>query len=146
MSESTTDLLNKFLRGELSAVETYDLAIKQTKNEGFGSALLQLRSAHAARVNTIREKILSLGGAPETTSGAWGTFATAVQASADLFGNTTALSALEEGEDHGLAMYRDALKDESGASVREFVSSTLMPEQKQSHDLCRSLKKFVQAS
>jgi len=146
MNEATTDLLNKFLRGELSAVETYDLAIKQTKNEGFGSALQQLRSAHSTRVATLRDKIVSLGGTPETTSGAWGTFAKAVQAGADLFGNTSAIAALEEGEDHGLAMYRDALKDESGLAVREFVSTTLMPEQKQSHDLCRSLKKYAQAT
>src|SRR5690242_17192321 len=52
--------LNEFLRNELSAVETYDLALRQTKHEGFGSTLRQLRDAHDRRIGAIRDKILDL--------------------------------------------------------------------------------------
>jgi bacterioferritin (cytochrome b1) len=145
MNETTIDRLNDFLRGELSAVETYDLALQQTKHEGFGSTLRQLRDAHERRIGTIRDKILQLGGAPAASSGAWGTFAGVVQAGADLFGNVTAVSTLEEGEDHGLKMYRDALQQDD-VMVREFVDAMLLPGQRRSHDLCRSLKSYAKAS
>jgi len=145
MNDTTIDRLNDFLRGELSAVESYRLALQQTSHEGFGSTLRQLRDAHERRIGAIRDKILALGGAPAASSGAWGTFAGVVQAGADLFGNVAAVSALEEGEDHGLKMYRDAISEDNTV-VREFVDAILLPAQRRSHDLCRSLKSYAKAS
>jgi len=144
-NDTVVDRLNELLRGELSAVETYTLALKQTKNNEFGSTLRQLREAHERRIETIRDKIIQLGGEPATSSGAWGAFANVVQVGADLFGNTAAVSALEEGEDPGLKMYREALTDED-PEVRDLVDATLLPAQRRSHDLCRSLKTYAKAS
>ena len=59
-----------------------------------------------------------------------------------------ATAALEEGEDHGLRMYRDALKeaDLGDAAYRTFVSTVLLPAEQKSHDACRSLKRFAKAA
>ena len=46
-------------------------------------------------------------------SGAWGAFAKLVQGGADLLGDASAVSALEEGEDHGIKTYADAMKEVS---------------------------------
>lgn len=143
--ESTLDQLNEFYRGEQSAVETYDLAIKRTKDPELSRSLIQLRQDHAQRLDVIRNKICELAGEPSATSGAWGAFAKAVQAGADVFGDTAALSALEEGEDHGIKMYTDALR-EGDIIVRDLVATVLMPAQRKSHDLCCSLKRFVKAA
>lgn len=135
---------NELLRSELSAVETYNLALKQAKHADFTTALQQLRDDHDRRVTGLREKIRAVGGEPSEGSGVWGAWAKMVQAGADLLGDTTAISALEEGEDHGLKLYTGAVTDENSV-VREYVTTVLLPKQQESHNLCRSLKRFVKA-
>jgi demethoxyubiquinone hydroxylase (CLK1/Coq7/Cat5 family) len=148
MTEKTIDKLNEFLRGELSAVETYNLALGKTAHTELTSALEGLRDDHAARVGTLRQRILAEGGEPSETSGAWGAFARVVQAGADVLGNAVAIAALEEGEDHGLKLYREALADSEliEPSFKHFVSEVLLPAQEKSHATCRSLKRFVKAA
>ena len=137
VTEKTIDKMNEFLRGEISSVETYDLALGKTKHAELVASLQQLRDDHAERVALIRQQIR-----------AWGAFTKAVQAGADLLGDATAIAALEEGEDHGLRMYRDALADTDVDYVayKSFVSSVLLPAEQKSHDACRSLKRFAKAA
>jgi demethoxyubiquinone hydroxylase (CLK1/Coq7/Cat5 family) len=145
VENKSLDKLQECLRGELSAVETYELALQGVKGKEISHPLRQLRDSHERRVIMIRNHILSLGGQPSETSGAWGTFARLVQRSADLFGDKAAMSALEEGEDHGLKMYSEDL-DGCDTATREFIVVELLPEQQRSHDLCRSLDRFVKAA
>ena len=147
-TEKTIDKMNEFLRGELSAVETYDLALGKTKHIELVASLQQLRDEHTQRVGQIRQQILAWGGEPSQSSGAWGAFANVVLAGADLLGDATATAALEEGEDHGLRMYRDALKeaDLGDTAYRTFVSTVLLPAEQKSHAACRSLKRFAKAA
>jgi uncharacterized protein (TIGR02284 family) len=145
LTSEAVDKLNEFLRGELSAVETYDLAVRKVKDPELSSALRQIRDNHDHRVTELRDTIRSAGGEPSQSSGAWGAFAKMVQAGADLFGDRSAVSALEEGEDHGLKMYREDI-DELALDVREVVIRRLLPEQQKTHDLCRSLERFTKAA
>src|SRR6185436_11263516 len=103
--------------------ETYDLALKKVGANDLGNSLRQLRDAHDERVAILRQKLRELAAEPSEGSGAWGAFAKAVQASADLFGNGTAIAALEEGEDHGMKMYSDALLDEKEPVLLDLISS-----------------------
>jgi len=144
-TQKIIDKLNEFLRGELSAVETYELAVKKVKHNDLGTSLRQLRDAHDERVSILRQKLRELAAEPAQSSGAWGAFAKAIQVSADLLGNKTAIAALEEGEDHGMKMYSDALAETEPVLV-DLISSTLLPAQRKTHDLCRSLKRFVKAA
>ena len=145
MTDTTIDTLNEFLRGEEAAVETYELAIKSTKDPPLGTSLQQLWDDHSQRITILRRRIIEFGGEPSKSSGVWGAFAKAVQAGADLLGDSAAMSVLEEGEDRGLRMYSDGLKSLDPV-IRDLVSQTLLPAQRKTHDLCRSLKRFVKAA
>lgn len=131
--------LNSFLRGEISAVETYKQAIGSLKDVASKSELQQCASTHQKNVDLLREKIRSLGGDPAESSGVWGGFAKLVQAGADIIGEKTAVAALEEGEDHGLADYKRDLKDLDG-ETRSFVEQKLLPSQVQTHATMSRLK------
>ena len=145
MTQNRIDKLNEFLRGELAAVETYDLASKNVTHVELASMLRQLRDDHDARVTMLREKVRALGAEPALSSGVWGTFAKALQAGADLFGESAAMAALEEGEDRGLAMYVEA-SAKAEPVVVDIVDARLLPAQRKTHDICRSLKRVVKAA
>src|SRR3954453_1804696 len=98
-SMDTVDQLNSFLRGELSAVETYRQAL--TKLQSHRDILKECERSHAARVTALADEVRRRGGSPSQTSGLWGQFATAVEGSAATMGEKLAIAALEEGEDHG---------------------------------------------
>jgi hypothetical protein len=138
--KSSIDQLNSFLRGELSAVETYRMALD--KLEPGSPARFELETnlmSHQDRITMLRDAILMLGGEPAESSGPWGVFAKAVEGSARAFGDKAAVSALEEGEDHGLADYkRDA--DELDPESQRLVNDRLLPLQEQSHQRMSSLK------
>jgi uncharacterized protein (TIGR02284 family) len=141
---NTTDVetLNSFLRGEISAVETYRQAIGHVSDEKIRSQLEDCLHDHEHRVESIRERVEKLGGKPVEGSGLWGTFAKLVQAGADVLGEKTAIQALEEGEDHGLADYQRDV-DKTHGEARRFVRMELLPAQKRTHERLSRLKKTL---
>jgi hypothetical protein len=142
MAQNDVEALNSFLRGEISAVETYRQAIGSISNEGLRSMLEACKKDHEQRVTTIREHIEKLGGTPAEGSGPWGVFAKLVEGGASAIGEKAAIQALEEGEDHGLADYqRDAEKVHGDA--RRLVRMELLPAQKRTHDRLSKLKRTL---
>jgi uncharacterized protein (TIGR02284 family) len=132
--------LNSFLRGELSAVETYDQAIAKLADEpALRDKLEDCRMSHQRRASLLREEISRRGGEPADGSGVWGSFAQLVEGGAKVFGKKAAIAALEEGEDHGRDDYQGDL-DELDADARRFVASQLLPEQLRTHDMLSALK------
>ena len=57
-----------------------------------------------------------------------------------MFGEVTAVDALEAGEDHGLRDYRDDLSKLDPES-REIVTTQLLPQQENTHRTMSELKK-----
>jgi uncharacterized protein (TIGR02284 family) len=141
-NEKTCDTLNGFLRGELSAVETYRQAMEKVSDATLRPTLEQNSQSHQDRAAKLRNRIAQLGGKPADGSGAWGSFAKLVEGGAKAFGAKAALAALEEGEDHGLRMYKDDL-DRLDTSTRAFVEGELLPAQQRSHDAMSALKHSV---
>lgn len=144
-TEHDISQLNSFLRGELSACESYSLAldkIDEAEHKAAARVLSENMTNHKARAQEIRSEVLRLGGEASDESGAWGTFAKAVQGGAALFGDSAAVAALEEGEDHGLRNYKNDLENLS-PPVRQFVDSRLLPEQQKTHDALAALKKSM---
>ncbi|MGE0399316.1 MAG: DUF2383 domain-containing protein [Kofleriaceae bacterium] len=139
-TKSSVEQLNSFLRGETSAVETYQQAID--KLEAFSTSrdqlLVNLKS-HQDRVMMLRDAIIQLGGTPAEGSGPWGAFAKVVEGGAKAFGEKAAVAALEEGEDHGLADYKRGLDDLDPES-RTLVMSKLLPEQELTHKRLSNVK------
>lgn len=132
--------LNSFLRGEISAVETYQQCIDKMDDASVSTQLRQLQASHSTRVTKLQQQIRTLGGTPETDSGVWGSFAKLVEGGAKVFGTSAAIAALEEGEDHGKSDYKGDLKDLS-PTVQQFVRNQLVPEQQKTHDALSALKK-----
>jgi len=143
--QSTIERLNEFVRTELASVETYDLALHTIKDSEVMGALRQIRDSHERRVELLRERVRSLGGEAPHSSGVWGAFARTIQRGADLLGHRVALAALEEGETQTQKRYTRDL-DELQAVEREFIERELLAEQMRTHDLARSLQKFVKAA
>jgi uncharacterized protein (TIGR02284 family) len=128
--DQTIDQLNSLLRGEISAVETYQQAIEKVDDEhaSDAKALRAIAQEHGEDAQTLREAVERLGGEADDSSGPWGTWAKTVQGVAKLFGDASALKALKEGEEHGLKDYREALDDVDEAS-RTLITSRLIPNQ-----------------
>ena len=108
---SDTDALTALLRGELSAVETYDQGTGKFEDQTVLADLRQIREEHAHAVGVLRAKVVESGGEPPESSGPWGAFASAVTGAAKALGPATALSALRQGEEHGINEYEDVLRN-----------------------------------
>src|SRR5437868_10241429 len=101
-TKTNVDELNKLLRGELSAVETYQMALDKLEKDSSARFEVETNMAsHQNRAMMLRDAILAIGGEPAKGSGPWGIVAKAVEGGAQLFGEKAAIAALEEGEDHG---------------------------------------------
>ncbi len=128
MTEQATSCLNKLLRGEIAAVETYRQAITKFAGQPEASALERISDDHIDACNRLRRHVRDVGGEPDTHSGAWGRFAKAVEGTAKAFGKAAALKALKEGEEQGVSDFESALKDNSlDAESRTLIQGTLLP-------------------
>jgi len=138
--DNDIEKLNSLLRGELAAVETYTQCIEKmdASDTVVVAQLRTLARSHQHRADRLTMKVRELGGDPETGSGAWGTFAKLVEGGAKLFGKAAAISALEEGEDHGKKEYDDL--DDLTLTTKAFVQRELMPEQQRTHDVLNRLQ------
>lgn len=139
-NDQTIDQLNSFLRGELSAVETYRQALSSTGGVPHRSTLELCARSHETRVTLLREEVQRRGGTPADGSGAWGAFAKAVEGTAGAFGEKSAIAALEQGEDHGRDDYRRDIKKLDPAA-RQLIETRVLPEQLRTHDAISALKK-----
>jgi len=142
-NSQTIDQLNSFLRGELSAVETYRQALQKIgPSSPVVSQLEACARSHESRVQMLAQEVLQLGGEPAKTSGVWGTFAKLVESGAQAFGEKAAISVLEEGEDHGRDDYRRDL-DALNAPARRLIEMHVLPEQERTHRTLSSIKKSL---
>jgi uncharacterized protein (TIGR02284 family) len=140
--EQSVDVLNSFLRGEISAVETYRQALEKAERPQTTTLLQDCMRSHKERVTLLTEQVRTLGGTPATSSGVWGAFAKAVEGGAKAFGEKAAIAALEEGEDHGRNDYKRDI-DKLDAATRQVVQNQVLPEQQRTHDALSALKKSL---
>jgi len=108
-STAAVEALNKLLRGELSATETYQQAMAKIGADAGAAELRRIHDDHRTAANEFRQHVHQIGGKPDQGSGAWGAFAKAVEGTATLFGNKAAIKALKEGEEQGIRDYEAAL-------------------------------------
>jgi uncharacterized protein (TIGR02284 family) len=127
-TQQSIEVCNKLLRGEMSAVETYEQAISKFKDSRDSEILVELCAEHRDSVEELCEQISAMGGVPDSDSGPWGTFAQAVEAGAKLLGGSAALTALIEGEQHGVNEYEEALNDpDMMGGAKESIRDLLLP-------------------
>jgi hypothetical protein len=142
-TKSSIEQLNSFLRGEMSAVETYRMALdKLDRTSAARDELLVNLKSHEDRVMALQDAIAAAGGTPAKSSGPWGAFAKIVEGAAKTLGEKTAIAALEEGEDHGLKDYKAEI-DDLDPTCRHLVVNQLIPQQQQTHDRLSALKRHL---
>jgi len=126
--EATIAACNALLRGELSAVETYGQAIDRFKDDPEVATLIRIQSEHEQAVKHLRNLVVDLRGLPETSSGAWGAITKGIQATANLFGENSAVKSLQQGEELGQKAYGDFLEQSDVLSeTKETVRNELLP-------------------
>jgi uncharacterized protein (TIGR02284 family) len=136
--------LNSFLRGEISAEETYRMAIEKLDDQQKADAaanvglLREIQQEHHRAVETLRDRIQELGGEASDSSGAWGAWASTVQGTMNLFGDNSALKSLKEGEEHGLKDYQAGVDDIDPTSA-QLVQNQLIPAQQRHINLLDQL-------
>jgi bacterioferritin (cytochrome b1) len=127
--DRTIRQLNSFLRGEISAAETYRMAMDHVANDEWPAVspkldfLHQIQKEHGLAAQALRERIRALHGSPADSSGPWGAWAKLAQRTADLFGDVASLNMLKEGEEHGLRDY------ETGYNAMDATSAILLREE-----------------
>jgi demethoxyubiquinone hydroxylase (CLK1/Coq7/Cat5 family) len=120
--------LNSLLRGELAAMETYQLVLEKMQHDPTWADLNNIQQEHQEAVDTLRNQVRQFGERPDSRSGAWGAWARLVEGTAALLGKRTALTALKEGERFGQRDYQSALADENlPEESRAFIRSELLP-------------------
>jgi len=138
--ESITQL-NSLLRGEISAAETYRMAIEKVADgaDATNAGLLrEIQEEHGRAAQGIRDRIRELGGEASDSSGAWGAWAKTVQGTMNLFGDAAALKSLKEGEEHGLKDYQEAVDDVDPSSA-QLIQNQLIPAQQRHINLLDQL-------
>lgn len=141
-NELVIGTLNAFLRGEVSAVETYRQAVAKLTDVSAREQLQSCEQDHQQRVELLRRRIREMGGTPAEGSGAWGVWARLLQSGADLLGTKAAVDTLEQGEDHGLKGYRRDL-DGLDRETRTWVEANILPKAERTHGAMSSLKRTV---
>jgi uncharacterized protein (TIGR02284 family) len=137
----TVRQLNSLLRGEISAAETYRMAIDKvadSDNVANAGLLREIQEEHGRAAQGIRDRIRELGGDASDSSGAWGAWAKTVQGTMNLFGDAAALKSLKEGEEHGLKDYQEAIDDVDPSSA-QLIQNQLIPAQQRHIDLLDQL-------
>lgn len=134
--------LNSLLRGEISAAETYRMAIDKvvgSEDAAMNAGLLrEIQDEHGRAAQAVRDRIQELGGQASDSSGAWGAWAKTVQGTMNLFGDTSSLKALKEGEEHGLKDYQDATIGVDPTSA-QLIQNQLIPAQQRHINLLDQL-------
>ncbi|MGJ0485225.1 MAG: DUF2383 domain-containing protein [Methylomicrobium sp.] len=129
------DKVEKLLKNELAAAETYHQALEKFEEEAQSneiSSLQPIYEEHNQAVSELQEQIQQLGAAPPTGSGLWGSWSEALMGGAKLLGKEAMLNALLAGEKSGLDDYQDAVEDpEIPSEVSDLIKSKFMNSQQE---------------
>jgi uncharacterized protein (TIGR02284 family) len=127
-TEERTSWLNRLLRGEMAAIETYQQALSKCDQQECLGDLRHILEQHREAASVLRQHVAQRGEEPSDSSGIWGSFAQLVTGTAKLLGTAATFRALKEGEDHGQSEYESALADpDLDPECRDLIVKTLLP-------------------
>lgn len=140
MSNEFAEEFNTLLTGEISAVETYDLALQKATTGALVETLRSCRDSHATRVERLTSRVLDAGGEPARGAGIWGPLAAWSQKSVSE--ENDALALLEQAEAERLVQY-EAGRELVKGPVLTFIETELLPAQHETHLALSALLKQV---
>ena len=129
MANTIEDELQRLLRGEISAAETYTQVLggREVPN---AHVLREMQQDHGRAIRFLREQLQARGAEPTSSSGVWGYFTRMVEGGAVMLGDKPALLALREGEQRGLQDYTNAAQQQYlPMEARQFIERELLPTQ-----------------
>lgn len=127
-TQTCVDVCDKLLRGEISAIESYQESLEKLENPAQREELQQILEDHRRSADVLRDHISAMGAVPDSDSGAWGSFTQAVTGVASFVGQSTTISTLIQGEEHGINEYEDALEDPDVMDeIKTSIRGTLIP-------------------
>ncbi|MCL7421414.1 MAG: PA2169 family four-helix-bundle protein [Methylobacter sp.] len=139
------DKVEKLLKNELSAAETYHQALEKFEEEAQRKEIAYLEpiyEEHTSAVSELQEKIQQMGGTPTSDSGIWGSWSETVMSGAELLGRDTMLNALLAGEKSGLEDYEQAAQDpDIPSDVSALIETKLLASQQEN---IRALNRLLQ--
>lgn len=145
MANDTVDKLNAFLRGEISAADTYRQAIDRLSDRPIAASLSESQKSHELRALLLKDEILRRHGEPTHGAGVWGAFAKLIAGGAKPFPETGAILALEEGENAVRDEYQRELP-KLEPEARTFLEQRILPEQLRTNGTINRLKKQLAAA
>ena len=120
--------MQRLLKGELAAVESYEHALRDVRNDPARDLLASFLEDHRGAVSMLSGRSADGGDEGATGAGVWGAFARAVEKAASWVNDPTTLKALKEGEVHGEDEYRNALSENQlDAELRRIIEQELLP-------------------
>lgn len=128
-SERVAEVLNEFLREELSAVESYRQALPALNDPYLRARAAECLRSHGMRVDILLDEIDELGGAAYASADSWNGIAQ---------GENAAIAALASGETQVLTRYRKDLR-KLDIDTQELVEMELLPEQARTLGVIASL-------
>ncbi len=141
---ATTERMNKLLRGELAAIETYQQAIEKFAGHQSAADLRRLQSEHRTAAEALRDMIRRHGSEPSVSSGSWGTFANVVESVTKILGKDSAVEALHQGEKHGVEQFEEALEEPRlEADCKSLIRSQLLPQAQARLAVLKRLRKGI---
>lgn len=136
----TASLLNRLLRGEMSAVDAFDICLDHAAPSHL-PVLRTCRDAHAERSRMLSKHIRTLGELPNEGPGVWCAITATISSSAAMMTEDRIIDLLLEGEDHGKNEYKVILCDEGlDEETKVWVRDTLFTNQLFTHRLINELE------
>lgn len=122
------EALNQIVRGEVSAIEAYEQVLEKIKSSPERDRLREFLTTHLKNREYWERQVQMEAIVPDTQSGPWGFVVQAFVGAAKLFGNTSTLMALKQGEEYGLKEYRQLLENpEIDAEDKRYISRVIIP-------------------
>jgi hypothetical protein len=140
MTNEFIEELNMLLAGEISAVETYEIAMKAAQHEDAKAALITCQNSHSERVDRLTDCVMDLGGTPATSAGVWGPLAAFSQERQATELDT--IAHLEQSEAERLVQY-EAQQHNVVSPVWDILTKVLLPAQHETHLTMSSLLKSM---
>jgi hypothetical protein len=123
-----TEPLNRLIRGEMAAVDTYNQALETVMNEPFASDLHAIMVEHRTAAQVLRQHVNRQGGMPASSPGTWGGRDLALESVSPPVALAATFKVLMEGEAGGVREYEQALQERClDPQSRSLISSVLIP-------------------
>lgn len=131
----------KLLRGELSAVETYNRALEKFTRDPARALLRSIRADHQDSATFLGARIASHAPHPRGGYDLWGKLAKGLDGFAELFGETRSLMAFEAGEAAGIDDCLSALADPDVIEeIKTAIRTVVLPRLRRHVDTLRTLR------